>query len=101
MQFYLSIVRLPCFKRFREFDNKSNLFCTSQTIRYVWIHSIDVVYAFQIIILLIILMVANMLTVSQQCALMDRKSNGILGLIKKNVASGLREIVFSPSLLPL
>lgn len=67
-------------------------------IRYIWFHRIDV---FQIIILLIILMVANMLTVSQQCALVDKISNGILGSIKNSFAGGLKEIVFPLSSLPL
>lgn len=46
-------------------------------------------------------MVTNMLTVSQQCALVDKISNGILGSIKNSFAGGLKEIVFPPSSLPL
>jgi len=41
-------------------------------------------------------LVDDTLTMSQQCALVAKKSNGILGCIKKNVANRLREV-----LLPL
>jgi len=41
-------------------------------------------------------LVDNKLTMSQQCTLAAKKANGILGYIKKSVASRLREV-----LLPL
>jgi len=37
--------------------------------------------------------VDNRLTVNQQCVLVARKANGILGCIKKRVASRLREVL--------
>ncbi|PKU34071.1 hypothetical protein llap_15625 [Limosa lapponica baueri] len=39
------------------------------------------------------LLVDNRMTMSQQCAFMAKKANGILGSIKKSVASRSREVV--------
>jgi len=40
-------------------------------------------------------LVHDMLTMSQQCALLAKKANGILGCIKKSVASRSREVLFA------
>jgi len=39
-------------------------------------------------------LVGNKLTMSQHCAVVAKKANGILGCIKKSVASRLREVLF-------
>ncbi|PKU47414.1 hypothetical protein llap_2316 [Limosa lapponica baueri] len=38
-------------------------------------------------------LVYNRMTMSQQCALVAKKANGILGFIKKSVASWLMEVI--------
>ena len=40
-------------------------------------------------------LVDNRLAMSQLCALMARKANGILGCIRKSMASRLREVILS------
>jgi len=44
--------------------------------------------------------VHNRLAMSQQCALAAKKANGILGYIKKSVASRTREVLLPPLLCP-
>ena len=39
------------------------------------------------------ILVGSMLAMSQQCALVANKASGILGYIKKSLASGSREVV--------
>jgi len=39
-------------------------------------------------------LVNDRLTMSQQCALVAKNANGILGCIKRSVASSLREVLF-------
>ena len=39
------------------------------------------------------ILVDNRLAMSQQCALMAKKTNGLLGCIKMSVASKLREVI--------
>jgi len=46
------------------------------------------------------MMVDDKLTMSQQCALPAKKANGILGCIKRSVASRSREVLLPPLLCP-
>jgi len=46
------------------------------------------------------LLVDNKLTMSQQCALAAKKANGILGCMKKSVASRSREVLLPLLLCP-
>ena len=39
-------------------------------------------------------LVDNKLALSQQCALVAKKANGILGRVKKSIASRSREVIF-------
>jgi len=45
-------------------------------------------------------LVDDKLTMSQQCALAAKKANGILGCIKKSVASRSRDVLTPPPTLP-
>ncbi|GAB0177423.1 hypothetical protein GRJ2_000207500 [Grus japonensis] len=45
-------------------------------------------------------LVDNKLSMSQKCALVAKKANGILGCIKKSVDSRSREVILSPLLCP-
>ncbi|GAB0183030.1 mitochondrial enolase superfamily member 1 [Grus japonensis] len=45
-------------------------------------------------------LVNNKLSMSQQCALVAKKANGILGCIKKRVVGRLREVILPPLLCP-